>query len=505
MAKKAGAMGIRAKFMIALFGILFLGGVLMMGWLFYSSHENVKRQAIQGANVLSDSIHEAVYGFMRTGQQSDLEAYLDKGSKLQSVAEIRVVRSPLLEKELGERKNSPTKDDLDLQALNSGQPIRQTISVGGSAAIRIISPLIAGKDCMACHAGIQVGDVMALLRTTVVFQPSLDAMRRDLIKAGLMQALILLAVIGAIFLLLNRLIVNPLDSLAAVVNLVANANLTKEVKVESNDEIGALAASFNDMTAGLRTIIKKVQDATHQMTISSQEILTASQEQASTAFQQSSAVTETAAAAKELSTTSESVGESIKKVAQVAAHALAGMTKIKEAIDKTNGMLNSLGEKSQRIGKITDLIDDVADQTNLLAVNASIEAARAGEQGRGFTVVADEIRKLSDSTAKSTKDITALIELIQHEMSNAIMSMEQSILSVDEEAGLAQQTTERAREIQMSSNQQISGFKQISDAMMGIDKAMKQISAGDHQSQVSVTQLRALAGELKQLASNFEL
>ncbi len=251
--------------------------------------------------------------------------------------------------------------------------------------------------------------------------------------------------------------------------------------------------------SAIRRVVIQLGTATGQITSASNEILAASQEQASGAREQSSAVTETTSAAKELSTTSEMVGESIKKVAQVAAHALAGMAKIKEAIDKTNGMLNSLGEKSQKIGKITDLIDDVADQTNLLAVNASIEAARAGEQGRGFTVVADEIRKLADSTAKSTKDITSLIELIQHEMSNAIMSMENSIQSVDEEARLAQQTTEKAKEIAMSANQQVSGSKQIADAMLNIDEAMKQIAAGAQQSQTAARQLTELAGELKNL------
>ena len=498
-------MGIRTKFMIALLVILFLGGALMMAWLYYSSFENVRHQAIQGVSVLSDSIHEAVYGFMKAGQQSDMEAYLEKAGRLTSVDELRVIRSASLEKELGQRTDGYVKDDFDRQVLKSGQPLSKTVRVKRGEAIRIISPQIAEKACMACHTGIKEGETIALLRTTLVFQSNIDAMNRDLIKAGLMQALILLVVIGAIYVLLNSLIVSPLESLSAVVKRVANADLTKEVKVRSNDEIGVLAASFNDMTAGLRAIIKKVQEATNQITLASSEILTASQEQASTAFHQSSAVAQTASAAQQLSTASTQVGESIRKVTQVAAHALAGMSKIKETINKTSGMLTVLGEKSHEIGKITEVIDDVADRTNLLAVNASIEAARAGEQGRGFTVVACEIRKLADSTAKSTKDITALIELIQHEMSNSILSMEQSIKSVEEEARLTQQTTERTKEIEMSSNQQFAGFKQISDGMISIDKAMKQIAVGANQSQVSVKQLSALAAELKQLASKFEL
>ena len=313
-------------------------------------------------------------------------------------------------------------------------------------------------------------------------------------------------ILGIFFIwLISRSITTPLKLLMKATEYIAASDLTQQIKVTSNDEIGELAKSFSDMVAGLRIILMKVQEATGQITSAGTEILAASQEQASAAREQSSAVTETTAAAKELSTTSESVGESIKKVAQVAAHAMAGMGKIKESIDKTNGMLTSLGEKSQKIGKITELIDDVADQTNLLAVNASIEAARAGEQGRGFTVVADEIRKLADSTAKSTKDITGLIELIQHEMSNAIMSMEQSIQSVDEEARLAQQTTEKSKEIAMSTHQQISGAKQIADAMMNIDETMKQVAAGAQQSQVSVKMLTGLAGELKALASKFKL
>ncbi|HNX68906.1 MAG TPA: methyl-accepting chemotaxis protein [Candidatus Omnitrophota bacterium] len=316
----------------------------------------------------------------------------------------------------------------------------------------------------------------------------------------------LVFLIGVLFtLMVIRSITNPLKSLMAVTGMVANSDLSQEVNVNSNDEIGELAASFKGMVAGLKGTLIKVKEATNHITLASNEILAASQEQASAAREQSSAVAETTSAAKELSTTSEQVGESIKKVAQVAAHALAGTAKIKESISKTNDMLAALGEKSQKIGKITEMIDDVADQTNLLAVNASIEAARAGEQGRGFTVVADEIRKLADSTAKSTKDITALIELIQHEMSNAIMSMESSVQNVDEEARLAQQTTEKTKEIAMSTHQQISGSKQIADAMMSIDGAMKQIAAGASQSQASVKQLNELAGELKQLASKFKL
>ena len=317
--------------------------------------------------------------------------------------------------------------------------------------------------------------------------------------------IVLLIIAIIIGIVVSNSIANPIAALAKIVDKVASGDLTMSSDLKSSDETGRLASSFNIMIKSLNTIVTKTRDAVNKISSSGNEILVASQQQAAGAREQSAAVSETTSAAEELSATSEQVGISIKKVSEAATHALAGMQNIKETITKTGSMITSLGDKSQQIAKITGLIDDVADQTNLLAVNASIEAARAGEQGRGFTVVADEIRKLSDSTAKSTKDIAALIELIQHEMSNSIMSMEQSVKSVDEEAKLAYQTAEQAKGIAMSTNQQIAGSKQISDAMGNIDESMKQIATAAQQSQAAVKELTGLGSELKNLIEKFKI
>ncbi|MCX5681284.1 MAG: methyl-accepting chemotaxis protein, partial [Candidatus Omnitrophica bacterium] len=321
----------------------------------------------------------------------------------------------------------------------------------------------------------------------------------------ILSILIVGALVIIIALIVSQNMTKPIINLANVTSKVAGGDLTVDVIIEGNDEIGLLAQSFKNMVKNLKDVLAKLRDATNQMTSSGNEILSASQEQAAGAREQSSAVAETTSAAKELSATSEQVGESIRRVSQAATNALVGLVKIKEAIGKTSTMITLLGEKSQQIGKITDLIDDVADQTNLLAVNASIEAARAGEQGRGFTVVADEIRKLADSSAKSTKDITALIELIQHEMTNSIMSMETSVSSIDDASRLAQQTTEISKEITMNVTQQISGSKQIADAMVNIDETMKQIAAGAQQSQAAVKQLTELSKDLQSIVSKFKI
>lgn len=313
-------------------------------------------------------------------------------------------------------------------------------------------------------------------------------------------------ILGGIFAVVtSSSISRPLRTLTIATEKIAQGDFRVNVAIKSGDEIGILAERFRGMVKNLNEILFRVKEATGQITAAGQQVLMASQQEVAASREQSSAVSETTSAAKELSVASEQVGESIGRVARAASQVLSGIVRTKDLLRSTGQVIQLLGTKSQQIGKMTDFINDVAEQTNLLAVNASIEATRAGEHGRGFAVVAEEIRKLADSTANSTKEITALIENIQHEISQAVISMQASVLNIEEEARLSQQTVEAAKEIAMNSTQQISGSRQIAEAMVSIDDAMKQVSLSAQQSQQAAKLLAQLAEDLQTMTEKFKV
>lgn len=301
-----------------------------------------------------------------------------------------------------------------------------------------------------------------------------------------------------------RLVNKPIQQWSQTLSSVQAGRLNATLPDVPYREFAQLGEPLQALLETLQEMVEEANQTADRVSSVQQEIVHSCNQQVSGAHEQSQAVSETSSAAAELSRSSEQIGANIQNISQMADHVLAGMEKIKVATDQTNRILTSLNEKSKQIGHITELIDDVADQTNLLAVNASIEAARAGEQGRGFTVVADQISKLADSTGKSTKDITALVEIIQHEMSNAIIAMEQSLVGVEEEIQLTKDSASKSREIAMNANQQISGSRQIAEAMVRIDQTMKQIVTDAQQAASQAGALSGVSEELRACTRQYQ-
>jgi len=346
-------------------------------------------------------------------------------------------------------------------------------------------------------------------------------------------SLFVIAVVVLVSTFVSNKVAQPITEMANVSKKMAGGDLTVALTVTNDDEIGILAEAVNEQARSLNGIVSRIRQGTHQMSAASSEFLVAAQQQAAGAKEEATQVSETAAAIKELSATSQQVSNNSQEIARSAessmvlvgegSHAVekvvSGMSAINSSVLDTANKIKILGEKSQSITEIIALIEGIANQTNLLSLNAAVEAARAGEAGKGFSVVADAIGKLAEKTSKSTKDISVLIQDIQKETASCVMSMEQTTKETNEGNALALEAGRKlkdveadygkvvrsTKEISLSAQQQMSGSSQISKTMSEIDIIVKQTANSVKESVVSAQDISKLAVELEKGVARFTL
>jgi methyl-accepting chemotaxis protein len=247
----------------------------------------------------------------------------------------------------------------------------------------------------------------------------------------------LIAVAATIWLLRRKL--KPLSDLVIQAEAMGAGDLSVRMTIASHDEIGQLARSFNQMGDALGNTVTHIRDAAQQVSSRAQVLSGLSSGAYEGMEQQSGEITSMAGAVEEFSATSLNIADNMGNTERMArenteqtrigrasmTEASSSLEQIAKALSGTATVINTLGQRSQEIGGIVGVITSIAEQTNLLALNAAIEAARAGEQGRGFAVVADEVRSLASRTRQATDEISSMIGSIQQETSNAIQTMEQ--------------------------------------------------------------------------------
>ena len=301
---------------------------------------------------------------------------------------------------------------------------------------------------------------------------------------------------------------------------------------DAGDPLTTLTGSFDDTLESLRGLVGRVRVGGEQIGASASEVLVAAREQAAAASEQSSAVAETSATIEELAATAAQIAETAEQVASFATETLGfaeqgrsavaasvqAMDQIASRVDQIASRALGLGEKGQEIGRILQVIDELADQTNLLALNAAIEAARAGEHGRGFAVVAAEIRKLAERSQESAGQIQSIVTQIQAETNATILASEEGsrevhagselardvVGALERISGMVDETTTAAKEISIATQQQRSASEQVVSAMGQVADVSRQYAVGSKQAAAAATELNTLAGDLRASIAQFK-
>ncbi|NMG34960.1 HAMP domain-containing protein [Azoarcus sp. TTM-91] len=297
-----------------------------------------------------------------------------------------------------------------------------------------------------------------------------------------MLAMILLAAaisgIGG-FIFARNFLMRPLEDARRFATDIAGGNLATEIRIHRDDEIGSLAMALRSMQQELRNMVRLIQDNAERIA-SASENLAGNTGAISTASAQQSGAAESIAAAIEQMTTSithvsaftadarkiaTESGDTAQNGAEVIRRVVGDIQRVAQSVDQSAEAIRNLGQQSKEIATVVTVIKEVADQTNLLALNAAIEAARAGEQGRGFAVVADEVRKLAERTAASTEDIARIVGLITTGTDSAVRAMDEQVRGVQRSVALAGEAGEAIARINDSSQQVVSTVSDVSSAL----------------------------------------
>jgi len=349
-------------------------------------------------------------------------------------------------------------------------------------------------------------------------------------------ALVSLVILGAatvVGLTIARRITSRLSTIESCFQTISGGDLRIRIPVRGEDEVARLSRATNALLDNLEGMIGRVAMVTEQLASAAVQLSATAVEISGGTARLTSRATHTAAAVEEMNATVGQVAQNSGKAAclaretvetakdggAVVANTIEGMELLSEAVSSSSTIITELGKSSDQIGVIVGTIEDIADQTNLLALNAAIEAARAGEQGRGFAVVADEVRKLAERTTKATKEISDMIRQIQQDTRGAVDSMQHGKEKVSAGVDLANKTGEALtrivrmvsesadmiQQIAVASEEQSTATQQIAADIENVAQVTKESAAGANESAKACQDLSQIATELQRLVGNFRV
>jgi methyl-accepting chemotaxis protein len=487
---------------------------------------------------LAKSYFDGLNTMMVTGTIGNRGVLREKFMAPEDILDVRVIRSEHLNRTFGAGNDYEQKRDaLDEQALR-GQRVESYSSNEKGRVYTLVEPVIArenyqGVNCLGCHQA-EEGQVLGAIRIDYSLAESDAKLRRQLLTSGGFQVVLFLVIFVLTSVVLSRLVFARLRRLHDRMDEISrNSDLTIELDVRRNDEIGSVSRAFNRMMAKIRESMHTVMDNAERVEQAARSIArkaeTTEREvlaQRDNTDQVASATTEMAASAVQvrenaIHTTRKSMAtaESASTGESLARNAVEGIEALNTEVQDGARRIEQLDQRTSQMSDMLKVISDIADQTNLLALNAAIEAARAGEQGRGFAVVADGVRALARRTQDSTEDIRNTINGLKTEVVDCVETMRhasdmaeqqvQAILKVETElqtiAAAVREITDLNQEMESAANEQSEVSESINHNVIEISRSAEQTSNDAQETARIAGDLLAMAETLRATIAQFRL